>query len=356
MRLLGRRPPEALQPAPRSTGGLAPFTFPSLGLAVSREQAMSLSVVANARHLIVGISSQLSLDRLRGSGEDSEKLDPGTILTQPDPDETWGTTIGYTVDDLIFYGGSDWLVLRRDAEDFPTRARRLPPGSVAIIWDTDYSKWSRIREISVSGSEIAPRDLIRIQFPSNGVLRDGAAIILSAIQLQAAADRFANVPLPAGVLTNTGQEIGEKDAKVIVEAFDSAREAGATAFLQSMSYERTQLNAADLQLVESMASMDTRLARMMNVPVSMVGASPSGNARAQLYSNVGQSLTQLVQQAIAPYLVCIEDAMTTFATPRGQRCAFNTGDWLRFASVAVPISQAAGTDAPPPPTPEGIPQ
>jgi hypothetical protein len=323
---------------------------------VSREQAMSLSVVANSRHLIVGISSQLSIDRLRGSGADSEKLDPGPLLTQPDPDETWGTTIGLTVDDLIFYGGSDWLVLRRDSEGYPTRARRLPPGSVAIRWNVDYSKYSRIVEISVSGTAIPPSDLIRIQFPSNGVLRDGAAIILSAIQLQASADRFANVPLPAGVLTNTGQEIGTKDAKDIVDAFDAARETGATAFLQSMTFERTALNAADLQLVESMASMDTRLSRLMNVPVSMVGASPSGNARAQLYSNVGQSLTQLVQQAVAPYLVCVEDALTTFATPRGQRVAFNTADWLRFATIAVPISQAAGTDAPPLPSPEGIPQ
>ena len=322
-------------------------------LGVSREQALGLSVVANARSLIVGIAAQLSVDRLRGEGEDSEKFEPGTLLRQPDPDEIWGVTIGWTIDDLIFFGESDWLVLRRDSEGFPSRARRLPPGSLAVRWSSDYGRLSRIDELSVGGSVVPVDDVIRIQYPSHGVLRDGAAIILSALTLQQSADKFTSVPLPAGVLTNTGQEIGTKDAADIVSAFDSAREAGATAFLQSMTYERTQLNSADLQLVESMAAMDTRLARLMNVPVSMVGASPSGGAHAQLYANVPQNLTQLVQQAVAPYLVVVEDALSTYATPRGQRVAFATGDWLRFSMVSMPLSAPAGA---PELAPEGIPQ
>jgi phage portal protein BeeE len=195
--------------------------------------------------------------------------------------------------------------------------------------------------------------VIRFGAAHNGILIDGAPIILAALQLQTSADRFANVPLPAGVLTNTGQEIGEDDAAAIVTAFDTARESGATAFLQSMTYERTQLNAADLQLVESVAAMDTRLARLLNVPVSMVAASPTGSAHAQLYANVPQNLTQLVQQAVAPYLVCLEDAITFQATPRGQNVVFNTSDWLRFAQVSMPNTQPAGT---PPLTPEGTPQ
>lgn len=348
MRLIGRRPP-ASQPSPRATGGLAPITFPGMPLGISRQAAISLSVVANAATLIKSIAQQLSIDRLRGD----VKLDPGTLLTQPDPDTIWPAQIGWTVDDLIFYGKSDWLVMRRDAEGLPTRARRLPPGSVGIRWDTDYSRLSRINEITIGGVAVPPDDVIRFEVPHNGILIDGAPIILAALTLVAAADRFANVPLPAGVLTNTGQEVGPKDAAAIVADFDQAREAGATAFLQNATYERTQLNAADLQLVESVAAMDTRLSRLMNVPVSMVAASPTGSAHAQLYANVPQNLTQAVQQAVAPYLVCIEDAITYQATPRGQAVVFDTGDWLRFSMVSMPVSQPAGT---PPLTPEGEPQ
>jgi hypothetical protein len=314
-------------------------------LTVSREQALALSVIANARSLIVSVVAQLSVDRLR----DDVELDPGTLLTQPDPDSDWPNQIGWTVDDLIFYGESNWLVLRRDADGWPTRARRLPAGSVAVQYSNDYGQFSRILAIRVGGSDINQDDLIRFQMPHHGVLRDGASLILQSLTLTAAAQKFATVALPAGVLTNTGQEIGPKDAADIVEAFDAARESGATAFLQSMTYERTQLNSADLQLVEALAAMDTRLARLMNVPVAMIAASPSGGAHTQLYANVPQNLTQLVQQCVAPYLVACEAALT-LAVPRSQRVAFATGDWLRFAMVSMPVTAPAGT---PPLTPGG---
>jgi hypothetical protein len=350
MRLLGRRPPADATPSPRANGGLAPITFPSGPYGISRESAVQLSVVSNASTLIKSIAAQLSVDRLRGD----EKLDPGTLLTAPDPDTTWPAMIGWTVDDLIFYGQAAWYVLRRDTEGQPTRARRLPPGSWAVRLSSDYGRLSRIEDISVGGQSVAVDDVIRIATPGNGILYDGAAIVLAALTLQNSADRFANIPLPAGVLTNTGQEIGPDDAAQIVTDFDLARENGATAFLQSMTYERTQLAAADLQLVESVAAMDTRLARLLNVPVSMVAASPTGSAHAQLYANVPQNLTQLVQQAVAPYLVCIEDAITYQATPRGQNVVFNTSDWLRFAQVSMVLPQS-GAGAPPL-TPEGAPQ
>ena len=304
---------------------------------------MSLSVVANARGIIVGIASQLTVDRLKGD----QKLDPGTILSQPDPDSSWPTIIGETVDDMLFMGEAFWLVLRRDSDGYPTRARRLPWGSVAARIDPDWGKYSRVIEYTVGGVVVSPRDIIHFAMPGFGVLRESASVILDAITVQAAASRFTTVPLPAGVLTNTGMEVGPKDAGKIVADFDAARLRGETAFLQSMTYDRTSFNAADLQLVEALAAMDTRLARVMNVPVSVVAASPSGGAHAQLYANVVAALTQVVQQAIAPFLRGIEETFSgQGVTPRGQRVAFDTEDWLRFAQVASP---SPGLEPPPPP-------
>lgn len=348
MRLLGRSRAEPAPPRPSTRSGLGEITFPvDPMLRVSRESAMSLSVVANARNVIVGIASQLSVDRWRGDPGDagSVELDPGTILTQPDPDQTWPETIGHTVDQLIFYGECYWLVLRRDSEGFPSRARALPYGAVAPRLDLDWSKFSRVIEYSISGVSIPPPDIIRFSMPGLGVLRDSAALLVDSLTLAAAATRYTTVALPAGVLYNEGQEVGPKDAQEIVDGFDAARLEGKTAFLQSMRYERTQLQAADLQLVEALAVMDTRLARAMNVPVSIVGASPTGGAHAQLYANVVAALTQVVQQAIAPYLRVIEETFTgQSVTPRGQIVRFDTADWLRFAQ----ISQPAGAVQPPP--------
>jgi hypothetical protein len=218
--------------------------------------------------------------------------------------------------------------------------------------DLDWGKYSRVIEYSIAGIPVPPRDVIRFSMPGLGVLRESAALLVDSLTLAAAASRHTTVALPAGVLYNEGQEIGPADAAVIVKDFDAARLEGQTAFLQSMRYERTALNAADLQLVEALAVMDTRLARAMNVPVSIVGASPTGGAHAQLYANVQGAMAQLILQTVAPYLRVIEEAFTgQNVTPRGQRVRFDTADWLRFAATSTTPAPAGAPGAPAPADP-----
>lgn len=354
MRLFARSRASESPPPARASRGLGEMVLPSDPLTVSRQAAMGLSVVANARNVIVGIASQLSVDRARGD----VVLDPGTILTQPDPDQTWPQTIGETIDQLIFYGEASWLVLRRDGEGYPSRARLMPYGYVAPRLDLDWSRFSRVLDYQIAGVPIPARDVIRFGMPSLGVLRDSAALLIDSLNLAAAATRYTTIPLPAGVLYNEGQEVGPKDAADIVSNFDAARERGETAFLQSMRYERTAFNSADLQLVDALAVMDARLARAMNVPVASVGASPTGGAHAQVYANVVASLTQLVQQAVAPYLRVLEETFSMQVTPRGQTVTFNTEDWLRFAQVSALPSVSETLPAPtdqPAPDPAEVP-
>ena len=67
MRLFERK--KSAEPQPRTPRALAEMTWPSDPLHVSRQSALGLSVVANAQALIVGISSQLSVNRFRGDQE-----------------------------------------------------------------------------------------------------------------------------------------------------------------------------------------------------------------------------------------------------------------------------------------------
>jgi len=225
----------------------------------------------------------------------------------------------------------------------------MPWGSVGVKLDQDWSKLSRIIEFQVGGVPVAPRDVLWFQMPGLGVLRESAGLLLDALNLHASASRTTSVPVPPGILYNEGAEIGDKELKQIGSDFDTARESGGTAVIQSMRYERVATSAADLQLVEALATVDARLARAMNVPVSVVGASPTGGAHAQLYANIVASFVQVVQQAIAPYLRTIEETFSMpGVTPRGQRVYFDTADWLRFAQVATP---SVGLDVPQ--TPEG---
>jgi phage portal protein BeeE len=95
-----------------------------------------------------------------------------------------------------------------------------------------------------------------------------------------------------------------------------------------MAYSRENPTAAEDELTARLADSATNIARLFNVPVAMIGASPSGNASALLYSNLSQQLAILVATAVAPYLRAIESTLGD-TLPRGQSVAFDVQTFLR---------------------------
>jgi hypothetical protein len=303
------------------------------GVGVSRELAMSLPTIANARNLICGTVAQLDVHRYRGS----DLLEPGSLLTQPDPDTTWPVTISRTVDDLIFYGRAAWLVLAYDGQasernplGLPVRARRIEPACWSASLTSDLAAYTRLESYTVGGSQLEPTALIAFDAGHEGVLTFGARTLAAGYALEGAARRHADVELPAGTLTNEGNELSHDEAAAMVAAFQAARREHGVAFLQGLRYSREALNPADLQLVEARAIAATDQARLMGVPVAMVAASPTGGASAMLYANLGATQALLLTQAVAPHLRVIESVLSSDAvTPRGQAVAFSTSQWLR---------------------------
>ena len=297
-----------------------------IGEGVSRESALSIPSVLACRNLVVGAAVQMGVYRYRGG----ERLDPGWLLTKPDPSTTWPSTLGGTIDDLLFYGRAYWRVLDRDAEGFPTRARWTPLVDVTPETSSSGGAWSELRGYSVAGVDelLAVDELVRFDSCLPGLLAVGGRTLASAIELELAARRLASVELPAGVLKNEGTELGEAEAKELVAGFQASRKENGVAFLQGITYSREALTSADLQLVEARANVATDVARLFNVPVAMIGASPSGGASALLYSNLSQQLAILVSGAVAPHLRTVEDTLAD-ATPRGQSVAFDVQTFLR---------------------------
>jgi hypothetical protein len=102
------------------------------------------------------------------------------------------------------------------------------------------------------------------------------------------------------------------------------------AFLQGLTYAREQLTAEDLQLVAARAHTATEMARLHNMPVAQVAASPSGGGSVLLYANVGSNLALMVSNAVAPYLSAIEQTLSLpTVTPEGQAVAFDVPAFLR---------------------------
>ena len=304
-------------------------------LGTSRDAALTIPTVFACRNLVVGAAGQMGVYCYRGT----ERLDPGPLLAQPDPDTIWPATLGGTIDDLLFYGRAYWYVLAFDGaaseqnpEGFPIRARWIPYGDVTPLVSQETGAYSRLEGYRISGvSETAdPRHVIRFDSPLPSILAVGARTITAALAIEDAARRFAGVELPAGVLQNEGTELGPDEAASVVAEFQTARQQNAIAFLQGVTYERTDVSADDLQLVEARSLAATECARLFNVPVAMVSASPSGNASALLYSNLASQLAVFVSTAVAPHLRTIESTLSLpSVTPRGQRIAFDIQTYLR---------------------------
>jgi phage portal protein BeeE len=293
---------------------------------VTRELALSIPSVFACRNLIVGTVVQLPLFRFRGA----DRLEPGYLLTKPDPSTTLPATIGGTVDDLLFRGRAYWRILERDSENFATRARWTPVDDVTPQTRSTGGAYEVLTGYRIAGVDgvLPPEDVIRFDSGLPGVLDVGGRTLAAAIELEQAARRFAAVELPAGVITNEGAELNQDELEAAATRFASQRRELGVAALQGWKYERADISPGDLQLIEARANVATDVCRLFGVPVSMIGASPSGNAAALLYSNLSQQLAILVATSVAPHLFTIEAALTD-AVPRGQSIAFDVQTFLR---------------------------
>lgn len=303
----------------------------------SKASALSIPTVSSCRDLIVGAAVQMGVFRFRGT----ERIASGTLLTQPDPETVWSATLAGTIEDLIYHGRGYWLVLatdgiatQRNPEGLPVRARWIPFEDVEEVLEPRSSASSYVRLLGyrIAGVDdlVDPRFVIRFDSPLAGVLERGAEAIATALALEAAAERMADVTIPAGTLTNEGEPLDETEAEALVARFEEQRATHGVAFLQDVTYARESLSAEDLQLVAARANSATEMARLHNMPVTMVSASPSGGGSAMLYANLGSQLTLMVSSAVSPYLVAVEQTLSRDdVTTGGTRVAFDVPGFLR---------------------------
>jgi HK97 family phage portal protein len=313
---------------------------------VGREAALTIPAVAACRNAIVGTIVQLPAYAYRGD----ERLDPGYLLTRPDPSTTWTSTIAGTVDDLLFHGRAYWRVLERDSEGFPRRARWTPHRDVTPETRSSGGSYAELLGYRIAGVDgvVAVDDVIRFDGQAPPVLETGARTLAAGLELEEAARRLASVELPAGVLKNEGTELGDEEAAELVASFEAMRREHGIAFVQGLEYQRESISAADLQLLEARHNVATEVSRLFSVPVAMIGASPSGNSSALLYSNLSQQLAILVSSACAPHLKVVESTLSD-VVPRGQAVAFDVQSFLRgdpqaAADYAIALKDAGLID------------
>ena len=301
---------------------------PDLGYlqSVSRRAAMTVPAVARARNIIAGTIASLEMCTYIESTE--SKIPNRSVIKQPDPGLARTTTICWTVDDLLFYGYAHWQILDLAPEDGRVlNARRIDPLRVSTRTD---STGQTILGYTLDAQELPMKgvgSLITFWGPDEGILNRASRTINAAIELESAALRMAQEPVPQMVLRNEGMNLPTDQKEALLTAFKSARRTRSTAYVEGpINLEVVGLDSAQMQLTEARAYTANELARVMNIPAWYINAEASNFT----YSNVSSERRTLLDFSLRPYIDSIETRLSMDdITPRGQYVEVNMDDFLR---------------------------
>lgn len=293
---------------------------------VSRRAAMTVPAVARARNIIAGTIASLEMQTYLESTEAEIQNRP--IIKQPDPGLSRNTTVVWTIDDLLFYGVAYWQILAVSPEDGRvTQARRIDPLRVNTRTDATGQV---ILAYTIDGQQVPMKgvsSLIVFWGPDEGILNRASRTINAAIELEAAALRMAQEPVPAMVLRNEGMNLPADQKEALLTAFKSARRTRSTAYVEGpINLEVVGMDSAQMQLTEARAYTASEIARVMNIPAWYINAESASST----YSNVSAERRSLLDFSLRPYIDSLESRLSMDdITPRGQYVEVEMDDFLR---------------------------
>jgi HK97 family phage portal protein len=287
---------------------------------------MTVPAVARARNIIAGTIATLPLSTYQEMTE--AELPSRPVIKQPDPALPRNITLAWTLDDLLFYGVAYWQILTTSAEDGRvTSARRIDPTRVTMRTDPNTQN---IESWTVDGQLIPFNgigSLIVFWGLDEGVLARAGRTIKTAIELEAAALRMAQEPVPQMVLRNEGMNLPEDQKESLLSAFKTARRTRSTAYVEGpINLDIVGFDSAQLQLVEARAYTASEIARAVGIPAWYINAESATST----YSNVSAERRSLLDFSLRNLISVVEGRLSQDdITPRGQYVEFELDDFLR---------------------------
>lgn len=295
---------------------------------VTRTEAITVGAVKRARDLIcttVGALPAILLDAR------NERV-PSDLLEQPEWDAPRAVTMTATLDDMLFHGASWWRITERAFYGYPSRVRRLLPGTVRV--ERNQRVYARANG-TAQGSAweyVEDRDLIRFDSPTDPLLVAGARAIRTSLALDAAAARYADNPQMQGYFTPAeGADPASDEAVVsMLDAWEDARQARITGYVPgSLKYnEAKQWSPADMQLAEARQHAALEIARLVNIDAGYLDANPA--ASSETYANSVDKRRDLIDFTLSGFISAIEGRLSMAdVTPPGYRVRLDPTQFVR---------------------------
>ena len=325
----------------------------SYGQTVQKSTALRVPAFARAYKLYTGTIACFALEDYDQNGNRT----PRPFLANPSRITTYTSLIARTVGDLVCHDVAYWRVTARDWQGFPASAEHMPYDQVITSPNNPHDAVAEVPLGTVHWNGISIPDADVIRFDGDGTggwLTTGVDAITTAAALEAAVLRSAEVPSPSFILKNTGADLAADQVDALLSAWENARAARSTAYLNS-ALEVGELKGwspTELQLVEARNTAATAIARLTNLDPVWVGAGVPGSSLT--YSNRQDLYRQLVDLSLQVVMRQITDRLSANdITPRGHTTRFDTDTFLRantselanLISQMVPLGVMSTTQA-----------
>lgn len=300
------------------------YALPSIEERAATVSPLSIPMVVTTRQLVADTVASFPLVAKVGT----DFVDPPrALLRRPDPREPASDTFERIVNAFTKYGGAWIRVTSQDARGFPLSIEYVDNPRVSY---TLNAVGSRLLEVRIDGREVPLGSVRHIPF----ILDGGSPIGQSPlIQIDAAlqdlnraavyaADFYGAGATPPYAITSPTR-LGADQADKMLAKWQDARSRSRPAVLTGDLTLKTfdTQSAAEAQVLEAITALDATIARVMQVPPSLVNALSQSSLT--YTTTLDESRRWLALGLNVGYLNRIESAFTDML-PRGMRAKFQT--------------------------------
>ena len=330
-----------------------PSTDSGMDSPVTRAEALAVPAVTRAIDLMATTVAAMPVEHIRVDAESGQRsrVQLPVFMEQPEGDLIFldkadsklkrrmgrprYTTLVDTAKDLLLDGRAYWIVEDHYSNGFPRSVKYAPLDQVEAIPTDDYGDVNKIlyrgKEIEDCDCGVHSKNVIAFEGWNDGILHHGARIIRTALALETAARRYADVPLPSLIVKNTSNyELSQSEVTELLEGVKRARQASAVGYINSgVDLDTMGWSSEQLQLVEGRVFTNAAIANLCGIPAHFVAASNVGGS-SLTYSNASQEARTLIDYGLKPLLTALESRLSmSDVLPRGHTWRFEMDSMLR---------------------------
>lgn len=312
---------------------------------VTRREALTIPSVRRGVQVIAGTISAFPLQAYRleqGNANRRAAVLPNRtpfrrpLLARPDVRLTRSEWVRRVVEDLIMTPWAWCRIVGRDADGFPAELQHLDQHRLRVNPNAGT--------IHYNGQPLTPAEVIRFDSPGNGLLYDGAVVLRTALKLESAVRRYAELDVPLGVLRDESDaspsgrnRLTDEDIDALLDRWEAGARRRTTRWIGRAKYEAIQFDATRIQLAEARQRSDVAIAQLLNLESQQINA--PGESSMTYVNSQAVANERLV--AVRPYMQAIAERLSFGdLTPNGQQVTFDTTGYLR-GTVADAVKVAA---------------